>query len=397
MPDSHEQQTLVTPEGVRDGDPAALSGLTTRRGSAVLAYAQRVASPERSVDAAAAALAWFRRAVVEAADPYAVDPERTLLRGARYAAAARAPRQLPLRARLRGGSAACQLVPELLAARAERELGPADRQRLGHHLDRCAGCRLAEERFRAGERAYRDAATAPPPPDVARAMMVALLAAAPNARTVGDTARPAAAQSATPEPAHAHPAGAPPADSAPAADPEPTGEAGRFEPEPTGDGQYRAARLRPVEEQSAADRPDGDALDRADDGLGRTMPFTPVDALDDPAHLGGEPDPFGHAASAVAPPPAPTIRVTQRAWPPATHGDAAMAVAEPLGEPAAHLVQERQPTYEFDALPADAFDVSGEPVSERRRSPLAVAAVILLVLVVAAALAVTAVAVLSAT
>src|SRR3954464_6621424 len=210
MQDSTEEQpTIVTPEGVRDGDPAALSGLTTRRGSAVLAYAERVAAPGAATDSAAEAFAWCRRAVVEAADPYAVDPERTLLRGARYTAASHAPRSLPLRARLRSGAAPCELVPELLAARAERELGEADLARLTRHLERCESCRAAEDRFRVGERAYRDAPADPPPPFAARAIMPAPLPGAPTARAAADPALPAPPAPA-PEPAQP-PVEAPPA------------------------------------------------------------------------------------------------------------------------------------------------------------------------------------------
>ncbi|HWV84088.1 MAG TPA: hypothetical protein VNZ62_01475 [Capillimicrobium sp.] len=175
------QASIVTPEGVRDGDPAALSGLTMRRGAAVLAYAEQVTAPGRAVEAAADAFARFRRAVVEAADPRHVDPERTLLRTTRYAAAVRAPRDVALRARLRGGDgpSPCELVPELLAARAERDLGDADQQRLARHLARCAPCRGAEARFRAGERAYRDAPADVPTPFASRAIMAALLAVDP--------------------------------------------------------------------------------------------------------------------------------------------------------------------------------------------------------------------------
>ena len=36
----------VTPTGVRDGDPAAISGLVDRRGGAVLAYCAAVCPPE---------------------------------------------------------------------------------------------------------------------------------------------------------------------------------------------------------------------------------------------------------------------------------------------------------------------------------------------------------------
>jgi hypothetical protein len=60
-----------------------------------------------------------------------------------------------------------------------------------------------------------------------------------------------------------------------------------------------------------------------------------------------------------------------------------------------HVVAaDRQETYEFDALPEDAFDLE-EPAPEprRRRSPWAILAIVVLVLLVIAALAVVGVAV----
>jgi len=318
MPDP--QPSLVTPEGVRDGDPAALSGLTTRRGAAVLAYAEQVARPGRSVDAAADAFARFRRAVVAADDPYDVDPERTLLRGTRFAAAAAAPRQLPLRVRLRGSAApsACTLVPELLAARAEGELTAADDGRLSRHLQRCAPCAAAEARFRAGERAYREAPDAPPVAFASHAIMEALLHAAPSVVAAPPEApAPQPAVAAVPSPA--------------VVEPEPQAET-ELEREPAG---------------------------------------APVAVLAEPEHF--VPEPFDEEPYEYA--PEPTV----------THVAAA----------------ERQETYEFDALPDDAFDLSlaeeaPAPEPRRRRSVWAILAIVVLVLVVLAALAVVGLAVLDA-
>ncbi len=311
MPD---QPSLVTPEGVRDGDPAALSGLTTRRGAAVLAYAEHVARPGRSVDAAAAAFARFRRAVVAAEDPYDVDPERTLLRNTRFAAAAVAPAALPLRVRLRGTGApsACTLVPELLAARAEGDLSAADDERLDRHLRRCGPCSAAGARFRAGERAYQAAPDAPPVAFAAHAIMEALLHAAPSIAGTAPAVAPAVAAEVT----------------APISVPEPA----EFEIE-----------LQPQE--------------------------APVAVLTEPEDF--VPEPFDEEPYEYA--PEPTI----------THVAAA----------------ERQETYEFDALPEDAFDLEDPVVlapPRRRPSGWAILAIVLLVLVVVAALAVVGVAVLDA-
>ncbi len=311
---SDAQLSLVTPEGVRDGDPAALRGLTTRRGAAVLGYAEQVAQPGRAVDAAAEAFAQFRRAVVAADDPYDVDPERTLLRGTRFAAAAVAPRALPLRVRLRGsgqGPSACELVPELLAARAEDELSAADGERLRRHLTRCASCAAAEARFRSGERAYREASDAPPVAFAARAIMEALLHCAPTRTDVSEAA--------------------------------PAVPATAVEPPP------------PVEVAAEA------ALERQ---------AAPVAVLTQERPDEFVPEPFDEEPYEYA--PEPTV----------THVAAA----------------ERQETYEFDALPDEAFDL--EPLAAveapRRRSVWSVLALVVLVIVVLAALAVVGVAVLNA-
>lgn len=325
MPDA--QPSLVTPEGVRDGDPAALSGLTTRRGAAVLAYAEQVARPGRSVDAAAEAFAQFRRAVVAADDPYDVDPERTLLRGTRFAAASAAPRDLPLRARLRGssqGRSACELVPELLAARAEGELSDADGPRLSRHLARCAACSAAEARFRAGERAYREAPDAPPVAFAARAIMEALLHCAPTPTGV--------------------PEAEPVVTAAPTSPVQP--------PEPA---ELAIAAHAGVDEEAEVE-----------------SQGAPVAVLLEEAPPEFVPEPFDEEPYEYA--PEPTV----------THVAAT----------------ERQETYEFDALPVEAFDAEDEPVvlaaEPRRRSAWTIAALIVLVLVVLVALAVVGVAVLDA-
>src|SRR3954452_20928769 len=82
---------VVTPSGVRDGDPPTLAALAERRGRAVLAYCERVCAPGDAVAAASEALARFRRSVAGTGDPVSLDPEQALLRATRYAAAAHAP------------------------------------------------------------------------------------------------------------------------------------------------------------------------------------------------------------------------------------------------------------------------------------------------------------------
>jgi putative zinc finger protein len=314
-----EPVSLVTPDGVRDGDPAALSGLTERRGAAVLAYATWVAAPGEAVAAAAEAFARFRAAVVVAEDPATVDPERTLLRGTRYASALAAPVEVPLRIRLRGAGAAasCALVPELLAARAERELSEPDRTRLVRHLSRCAPCRAAEARFRAGEHAYRDTPDQPPPPEAAREIMRALLAAAPRTATSAPTLRVVGEESDV-EAAHV----------------------------PTSDAAAPGA-------------------DRLDENLAPTTEFDGLAFATEQRY-----------AERIT----PVLRPT-----PEPSADAA-------AEPTADAAEDRQPTYEFDAIPADAFEASSVPIAPEPSWPRT-AARTAAVLIVLAVLAVAALAV----
>ncbi|TMM03423.1 MAG: zf-HC2 domain-containing protein [Actinobacteria bacterium] len=179
---AHAPTAAVTAKGIRDGDRAALGALVARRGAAVLAYCDRVAAPGRALEAAGEAFARFRREVVAAAEPRALDPEALLLSGTRRAAAACAPRPAAPRGTLaRRRAATCALVAELLVARAEGELTAADRMRLARHLERCEDCRAAATRFTEGERAYHDAPDLPPPDPAAGGLLAALRTAAPNA------------------------------------------------------------------------------------------------------------------------------------------------------------------------------------------------------------------------
>src|SRR4051795_2604478 len=173
---------VVTAQGVRDGDRMALTALVERRGAAVLAYCEAVAEPGRGLEAAGEALARFRREVRAAAEPRALDPEVLLLRATRRAAAARAPKpEEPRGLVARRLGATCPLVPELLAVRADGNLTAADRLRLTRHLERCEGCRQAEQRFNAGERAYHEVPDEPPAADAAGGLLAAPRTAAPNA------------------------------------------------------------------------------------------------------------------------------------------------------------------------------------------------------------------------
>jgi hypothetical protein len=182
-------QSAVTPEGVRDGVPAALAALVEHRANAVLAYCEAVCSPATVERAAAEAFARFRAAVAAAEDPRSLNPGALLLSATRHAAASMtiAPTPPPdggLRRKLGAGrglgaSETCALIPGLLAARAEGALSPADEERLARHLERHSACRALAD---AVERAEGDYASPPSrivPIGALTEIMLALTAAAP--------------------------------------------------------------------------------------------------------------------------------------------------------------------------------------------------------------------------
>lgn len=176
----------VTPDGIRDGDPAALAALVERRGNAVLAYCEAVCPPASAERAAAEAFARFRSVVANAADPRVLDPDALLLTTTRHAAASLTPVPTPapsLRNRLgvRGASPeTCALVPGLLAARAEGELSAPDRERLAKHLERDASCRRLADAVERAERAYTSPPARTVPIGALTEIMLALAGAAPN-------------------------------------------------------------------------------------------------------------------------------------------------------------------------------------------------------------------------
>ena len=156
------QAGAVTPQGVREGDSAALAALCERRGGAVLAYAREVCAPADAPGAAAEALARFRAAVWASGDVADLDPEGLLLAAGRHATAAcaRGPSEAGTARRIlrRDHTDVCAQIPALIVARAEGLLGDADQDRLARHLDRCSSCRETEAAFRRAERAYGSAA-----------------------------------------------------------------------------------------------------------------------------------------------------------------------------------------------------------------------------------------------
>lgn len=139
----------VTARGVIRGEPAALAGVSSARGRAVLAYCEKVCGRGASLGAAVEAFARFRRTAFHADDPLALNPDELLLSSTRRAAATCVT--VPERNR----TAVCPDVPMLLAEQACGTLSARDRDRLRRHLGRCADCRDLQAAQQAGERAYR--------------------------------------------------------------------------------------------------------------------------------------------------------------------------------------------------------------------------------------------------
>jgi hypothetical protein len=140
----------VTARGVIRGEPAALAGVSSARGRAVLAYCEKVCGHGASLGAAVEAFARFRSTAFHAHDPLALNPDELLLSSTRRAAAGCVT--VPERNR----TALCPEIPMLLAENACGTLTARNRDRLRRHLARCPDCRDLEQAQQAGERAYRD-------------------------------------------------------------------------------------------------------------------------------------------------------------------------------------------------------------------------------------------------
>ncbi|UTI62676.1 hypothetical protein NBH00_15055 [Paraconexibacter antarcticus] len=220
-------QAAVTPQGVRDGDPAVLTALVARRGPAVLAFCEAVCAPEDVPPALAEAFARFRALVVAVGDTSGVDPESYLLGATRHAAAsmARPPSdgRGVLRVLGRGASPETYAaVPSLLAARADSMLGEDDLERLHRLLERSPGCREVEAAFRRAERGYRSPPDRPLDVTTTALAVSAMQGAAPLADGVpiAEAPEPPLAVELTPVPAPT-----PVVEPEPVAEPQPIAEA----------------------------------------------------------------------------------------------------------------------------------------------------------------------------
>src|SRR4051812_40253225 len=148
MPPTGTPPAAITPQGIRDGDPAVLAALAARRGPAVMAFAAEICDEQFAVRATADAFARFRAAVASDDEADKQHPDALLLRCARRAALDLAPR---------GPDLGCPPALELLAKRAEKTLKPRDAGLLSRHLTSCEHCRDLADGLESAERAYREA------------------------------------------------------------------------------------------------------------------------------------------------------------------------------------------------------------------------------------------------
>jgi hypothetical protein len=138
------------------GDIDAAAGFFDGRATTVREYCRQLCRPDVVDEATLSAFADFRaRAVNMAPD---ADAEDVLRRAARTAAAARMELYSPR-------SDVCRGMPELLAARTNRELTHSD-EALERHLKRCATCRQTVEWLADAEAALTGPGGDPPPDEV---------------------------------------------------------------------------------------------------------------------------------------------------------------------------------------------------------------------------------------
>lgn len=161
----------LSPDLIRDGDPAALEELVRRRGTAVVAYAA-VFGDEIVDDAVTETFARFR-AAVHAQNALVTDqPDQLLLSCTRNSLSSMIAQRRPY---------PCSSTVPMLVAGAEQELGEDTVARLDAHIASCDRCREDRSRFAQAERAYRNGRVADVVPAIAARAVAAMVAAAPVA------------------------------------------------------------------------------------------------------------------------------------------------------------------------------------------------------------------------
>ena len=175
--------TIDAPRMLAAEQGADLAAFYDRRAAAALAYCSRLCAPEAIADAVEAAFGRVFDAAAsgERFDDDALDAKlRSAVRGESARRASAATAGMPARRLLerladsnRGG--ACNLMPALLAARADGVLSDGDVERMEQHLRRCTECRTAEQRFDEAERSF-DALASEDAPALGRSLLSEMLA-----------------------------------------------------------------------------------------------------------------------------------------------------------------------------------------------------------------------------
>jgi hypothetical protein len=379
MPPTGTPPAAITPQGVRDGDPAVLAALAARRGPAVLAFAEEVCDPHYVVRAAADAFARFR---AEVADPTAnagVHPDALLLRCARRGA---------LDLATPGPDLGCAPAAPLLLARAERSIKPREAALLKRHLETCEHCADIGDRLDAADRAYREADEVTLDPSTLAPMVAALAAAAPVRMPANGDPAPADRTSRRispktpisadePTPAKDEPAPEPAAEEQPAEDPpsvvadapDETPEPAKDEPtpepaedEPTPEPAKDEPAPEPTAEEQPAENPPSLVADAPDEA--------PEPAEDEPTPEPAKDEPTPEPAK-DEPAPEPTTEEQPAENPPSLVAQAPDEAPEPAedepapepakDEPAPEPTTEEQPAENPPTVAADAPDEAPEP------------------------------------
>jgi hypothetical protein len=157
--DSPFETLAALAEGVRDGNPDAITTVYDARGGAAYEYCKIACGPKLADDAVVAAFHEFASHVKSASDP--VDLDRALLTAVRHAAAARLEPRGPdirrdrtlHRQRIPENPGICDSVPELLVAEVNGA-SEHDEAELRRHIIGCPKCRATAARLRHAERAF---------------------------------------------------------------------------------------------------------------------------------------------------------------------------------------------------------------------------------------------------
>jgi hypothetical protein len=169
----------ITPQTLRSGDPEALAALCDRRGAAVFEYCRRAAGDKAAPAAAAEAFAQFRRVIQPEGALTDHAAAEVLLRSATRRSALVYVEHAAARGRAQASTEACDVQGTALVVYVENTLGQTERQVVDEHVAKCESCATTLRRIQDAEAAFTAKAGAPLPLAVARAILTALVHAAP--------------------------------------------------------------------------------------------------------------------------------------------------------------------------------------------------------------------------